>query len=191
MPDVSHIVGILQRDAVRRAASFFAHTPWLRVHNPQAALMTQQSRSNTLDVAAKAATERRSEPTDSPRAMPAALGPVIGIGASAGGPNAFKAFLTSMPAQSGITFVLVQHLRSQEHTDRSAGAGDRHAGGRGRRRFDGRGKHDQRHSAGRDPDPSGPSACRCRWNDCFSKTVYVFSALTIGAGVLPCSISHP
>lgn len=72
--------------------------------------MTQQSRSDTLEVATKAATERRSGQTDPPGAMPAAPGLVVGIGASAGGLNAFKAFLTSMPAQSGMTFVLVQHL---------------------------------------------------------------------------------
>lgn len=57
--------------------------------------MTQQSRSDTLEVATEAA---------------AAPGLVVGIGASAGGLNAFKAFLTSMPAQSGMSFVLIQHL---------------------------------------------------------------------------------
>lgn len=36
--------------------------------------------------------------------------PVVGIGASAGGLNAFKNFLTAMPANSGIAFVLVPHL---------------------------------------------------------------------------------
>ncbi len=36
--------------------------------------------------------------------------PVIGIGASAGGLDAFKRFFTAMPADSGMAFVLVQHL---------------------------------------------------------------------------------
>ncbi len=35
---------------------------------------------------------------------------VVGIGASAGGLEAFQAFLTAMPAESGMAFVLVQHL---------------------------------------------------------------------------------
>ena len=36
--------------------------------------------------------------------------PVVGIGASAGGLEAFKAFLGAMPPDSGMAFVLVQHL---------------------------------------------------------------------------------
>ena len=35
---------------------------------------------------------------------------IVGIGASAGGLDAFKNFLTAMPADSGLAFVLVQHL---------------------------------------------------------------------------------
>ncbi|MHB8816445.1 MAG: chemotaxis protein CheB, partial [Steroidobacteraceae bacterium] len=35
---------------------------------------------------------------------------VVGIGASAGGLNAFKTFFDNMPADSGMAFVLVQHL---------------------------------------------------------------------------------
>ncbi len=35
---------------------------------------------------------------------------VVGIGASAGGLEAFKAFFTAMPSDSGMAFVLVQHL---------------------------------------------------------------------------------
>ncbi len=35
---------------------------------------------------------------------------VVGIGASAGGLAAFKAFLTNTPADTGVAFVLVQHL---------------------------------------------------------------------------------
>ncbi len=37
--------------------------------------------------------------------------PIVGIGASAGGLEAFEAFFTAMPAQAGIAFVLVQHLQ--------------------------------------------------------------------------------
>ena len=36
--------------------------------------------------------------------------PVVGIGASAGGLDAFKKFLKAMPENSGMAFVLVQHL---------------------------------------------------------------------------------
>ena len=39
---------------------------------------------------------------------------IIGIGASAGGLAAFKTFLTHTPADTGMAFVLVQHL-SPEH----------------------------------------------------------------------------
>src|SRR6516165_7186842 len=38
----------------------------------------------------------------------------IGIGASTGGLNAFKAFFSTMPVHSGMAFVLVQHL-SPDH----------------------------------------------------------------------------
>ena len=40
---------------------------------------------------------------------------IIGIGASAGGLAAFKTFFTQMPADTGMAFVLVQHLAPQ-HT---------------------------------------------------------------------------
>ncbi len=36
--------------------------------------------------------------------------PIVGLGASAGGLDAFKAFLTAMPSDTGLAFVLVQHL---------------------------------------------------------------------------------
>src|SRR5260370_42160960 len=36
--------------------------------------------------------------------------PVAGIGASAGGPDAFKRFFAAMPADSGVAFVLIPHL---------------------------------------------------------------------------------
>jgi two-component system CheB/CheR fusion protein len=36
--------------------------------------------------------------------------PIVGIGASAGGLEAFERFFTAMPADSGMAFVLVQHL---------------------------------------------------------------------------------
>src|SRR5262245_20409933 len=36
--------------------------------------------------------------------------PIVGIGASAGGLDAFKKFFAAMPADSGIAFVLIPHL---------------------------------------------------------------------------------
>jgi chemotaxis methyl-accepting protein methylase/nitrogen fixation/metabolism regulation signal transduction histidine kinase len=39
-----------------------------------------------------------------------ALFPIVGIGASAGGLEAFKKFFTAMPAEGGVAFVLIQHL---------------------------------------------------------------------------------
>jgi two-component system CheB/CheR fusion protein len=36
--------------------------------------------------------------------------PIVGIGASAGGLEAFEQFFTNMPSDTGMTFVLVQHL---------------------------------------------------------------------------------
>ncbi|WP_026836582.1 CheR family methyltransferase [Gillisia sp. JM1] len=36
--------------------------------------------------------------------------PVVGVGASAGGLNAFKSFVKNIPEKSGIAYVLVQHL---------------------------------------------------------------------------------
>ena len=35
---------------------------------------------------------------------------VVGIGAAAGGLTAFKSFLAHTPAETGMAFVLVQHL---------------------------------------------------------------------------------
>ncbi len=42
------------------------------------------------------------------REPPAPL--IVGIGASAGGLEAFKTFFSLMPAESGMAFVLIQHL---------------------------------------------------------------------------------
>ena len=44
------------------------------------------------------------------KAAPAASFPIVGIGASAGGLEAFEQFFRAMPPDSGMSFVLVQHL---------------------------------------------------------------------------------
>src|SRR4029450_961054 len=41
---------------------------------------------------------------------------VVGIGASAGGLEAFRTFFSSMPSDSGMAFVLVQHLSPQHES---------------------------------------------------------------------------
>jgi two-component system, chemotaxis family, CheB/CheR fusion protein len=41
---------------------------------------------------------------------PPDFGLVVGIGASAGGLSAFKSFLSNTPSDSGMAFILVQHL---------------------------------------------------------------------------------
>src|SRR5687767_4457260 len=42
--------------------------------------------------------------------------PIVGLGASAGGLEAFEAFFSHMPADSGMAFVLVQHLDPRHDT---------------------------------------------------------------------------
>ena len=68
--------------------------------------MTEQSRVEVSNRARKS----DAKSGDRPGASPAAAGLLVGIGASAGGLNAYKTFLAAMPADSGMSFVLVQHL---------------------------------------------------------------------------------
>src|SRR5207245_10265576 len=49
-----------------------------------------------------------SAPKESPAKAPELA--VVGMGASAGGLDAFKKFFDAMPADSGLAFVLIQHL---------------------------------------------------------------------------------
>ncbi|MDQ6904717.1 MAG: histidine kinase, partial [Bacteroidota bacterium] len=44
------------------------------------------------------------------------LFPVVGIGASAGGLEAFKKFIKAIPARSGMAFILVQHLHPEHNS---------------------------------------------------------------------------
>ncbi len=57
---------------------------------------------------AKAARPRPSRPHDSPRRF--ADFAVVGIGASAGGLDAFSKLVGGLPAANGMAFILVQHL---------------------------------------------------------------------------------
>ena len=51
-----------------------------------------------------------SKETDKPKILSLNLFPVVGIGASAGGLDAFKKLLKAIPDNSGMAYVLVQHL---------------------------------------------------------------------------------
>ena len=48
--------------------------------------------------------------SDQPKIKSHNLFPVVGIGASAGGLDAFKRLLKAIPVNSGMSFLLVQHL---------------------------------------------------------------------------------
>src|SRR3954470_8093327 len=49
-------------------------------------------------------------PNDTAAASQTACCPIVGIGASAGGLEAFQNFLAAGPADSGLAYVLIQHL---------------------------------------------------------------------------------
>ncbi len=55
-------------------------------------------------------TDRQAHPLDAEVGLPHLPFPVVGIGASAGGLEAFIDFFKAMPADRGVAFVLVQHL---------------------------------------------------------------------------------
>jgi two-component system CheB/CheR fusion protein len=58
--------------------------------------------------------KRTTKPVASNRPAPRPAPLIVGIGASAGGLDAFKTFFANMPCDSGMAFVLVQHL-SPDH----------------------------------------------------------------------------
>src|SRR5262245_40182443 len=64
------------------------------------------SRARAARPTATAAPEEKPPPPQPPC-------PVVGLGASAGGLEAFQAFLSRLPEDTGIAFVLVQHLSPQ------------------------------------------------------------------------------
>ena len=69
--------------------------------------MSSHNEAPSNDVSAS--TARSDLPVDAGRhhALPF---PVVGVGASAGGLDAFKTLLAALPAETGMTFVLIQHL---------------------------------------------------------------------------------
>ncbi|HXS57888.1 MAG TPA: CheR family methyltransferase, partial [Hanamia sp.] len=53
---------------------------------------------------------------DAPKILSDNLFPVVGIGASAGGLDAFKEFVKAIPKNSGMAYVLVQHLHPEHES---------------------------------------------------------------------------
>lgn len=53
---------------------------------------------------------------DKPKILSENLFPVVGIGASAGGLDAFKRLIKAIPEKTGMAYILVQHL----HPDHSS-----------------------------------------------------------------------
>jgi two-component system CheB/CheR fusion protein len=60
--------------------------------------------------AAGAAGQSESSPADAPPGRKSVLFPIVGVGASAGGLEALELFLRRVPENSGIAFVIIQHL---------------------------------------------------------------------------------
>src|SRR5262245_10822288 len=54
--------------------------------------------------------EKRPEKQGAPEALDTRPVSIVGVGASAGGLEAFEQLLTALPSDSGMAFVLVQHL---------------------------------------------------------------------------------
>ncbi|MEP6595983.1 MAG: chemotaxis protein CheB, partial [Ginsengibacter sp.] len=53
---------------------------------------------------------------DNPKVLSANLFPVVGIGASAGGLDAFKKLIKAIPENSGMAYILVQHLHPEHES---------------------------------------------------------------------------
>ncbi|CAN5626854.1 chemotaxis protein CheB [soil metagenome] len=72
-------------------------------------------RSGSSGTAGKSAAKKALSDADNATPPPTQAEPllIVGIGASAGGLEAFKSFFAQMPADSGMAFVLVQHLAPQ------------------------------------------------------------------------------
>lgn len=69
---------------------------------------TGQLRASRRKPSAAAAGTRA--PSRPPAQVETSIGPIIGIGASAGGLEAFRTFFAAVPPDTGMAFVLVQHL---------------------------------------------------------------------------------
>jgi two-component system CheB/CheR fusion protein len=84
-----------------------------------AGLIDRRNPSARKSLARSGASRKASQSLSPPAASPGRIGRretfhVVGIGASAGGLEAFEHFFTNMPADSGMAFVLIPHL-APEH----------------------------------------------------------------------------
>ena len=71
---------------------------------------TAKKAAGKRDAPRKAAPRNAAQPVPKTEGKKEAAFPVVGIGASAGGLEAFEAFFSEMPPDSGMAFVLVAHL---------------------------------------------------------------------------------
>ncbi|HEV2390942.1 MAG TPA: chemotaxis protein CheB [Verrucomicrobiae bacterium] len=72
--------------------------------------MKWQGRKKTHDAGAAGKEASEPQPTNHPAAAAKNNFPIVGVGASAGGLEAFTSLLQHLPADTGMAFVLVQHL---------------------------------------------------------------------------------
>src|SRR6266568_2878300 len=90
----------IEADSGARTTFLMARTPKPKARRPEAAKRVKVSKRT------KAAKPR----TGSEPPLSQASCPIVGIGASAGGLDAFQRFFSKTPADSGMAFVLVPHL---------------------------------------------------------------------------------
>ncbi|MFZ4539888.1 chemotaxis protein CheB [Propionivibrio sp.] len=73
-------------------------------------MMTSSMESNEDQPRSEATPELSAAADAAPESAPAARFPIVGIGASAGGLEAFEQFFRALPADSGLAYVLIPHL---------------------------------------------------------------------------------
>src|SRR5438128_1039781 len=112
---------------MRRAGPLFRARPGGRDReNSMARKIPRRSKHSAMR--AKAASQAKEHPHAKKTAQEVAppaisspetrgnLFPIVGVGASAGGLEAFTAFLKHLPTDSGMALVLIQHLDPQQHS---------------------------------------------------------------------------
>jgi two-component system, chemotaxis family, CheB/CheR fusion protein len=83
------------------------------LHHPRTLRKPPARKPRSLETASPPARPRSAldEPDEALQGTPRAAGfPIVGVGASAGGLEAFSALLSHLPPNTGMAFVLVQHL---------------------------------------------------------------------------------
>lgn len=72
--------------------------------------MAAKKKNSTLQQSTDGTSQRTEEQSAAEPDKPISQFPVVGIGASAGGLDAFKKFFSAMPCDSGMAFILIPHL---------------------------------------------------------------------------------